>query len=69
VKAKDIAIISPYRGQIRKIREMMQKKFSLRHHLKWKDVTVGSTEELQVQFCFLRTNEFQVAYNNAFSHG
>jgi hypothetical protein len=52
LEAKEIAVISPYRGQIRKIREMMQKKFSLRHHLKWKDVTVGSTEELQVQFCF-----------------
>ena len=44
----DVGIISPYRRQVQKIRELMQKKF----HNKipnYKDVTVGSTEEFQGQ--------------------
>jgi superfamily I DNA and/or RNA helicase len=44
----DVGIISPYRRQVQKIRELMNKKFNNKIP-NYKDVTVGSTEEFQGQ--------------------
>ncbi len=47
---KDVAVIAPYRRQVQKIREMMNKRFQSRRRLAdYTQVTVGSTEELQGQ--------------------
>jgi hypothetical protein len=45
---KDIGIISPYRRQVQKLRDLMNRKFQNKIP-NWRDVTVGSTEEFQGQ--------------------
>ena len=52
MEAKDIAVISPYRGQIRKIVDLVQMKKRTKPELNWSDVTIGSTEELQASFLY-----------------
>ena len=47
-KGREIGIISPYRRQVQKIRDLMNHKFQ-NTRLDWKPVTVGSTEEFQGQ--------------------
>ena len=50
VLPKEIGIISPYRQQVRKIKELMNKKFQNKTQFKdWTGITVGSTEEFQGQ--------------------
>lgn len=50
VKAEEIGIISPYRRQVQKIKELMNKKFQNKVQFKdWTKVNVGSTEEFQGQ--------------------
>ncbi len=48
IQPKDLAVIAPYRRQVQKIREHMNRLFQ-RGPVKFTDVTVGSTEELQGQ--------------------
>ena len=47
VKPEQIGVISPYRRQVQKIKELMNRKFQNRIK-DWKKITVGSTEEFQV---------------------
>ena len=47
-KGKEIGVISPYRRQVQKIKDLMNHKFQ-RTRLDWKGITVGSTEEFQGQ--------------------
>ena len=48
VKPEEIGVISPYRRQVHKIRELMNKKFQNKFP-EWKKINVGSTEEFQGQ--------------------
>ena len=49
VDPSEIGIISPYRRQVQKIRDLMNRKFQHKHEFRdWKNITVGSTEEFQV---------------------
>ena len=55
VDPSEIGIISPYRRQVQKIRDLMNRKFQHKHEFRdWKKITVGSTEEFQVNIrqCF-----------------
>ena len=55
VDPSEIGIISPYRRQVQKIRDLMNRKFQHKHEFRdWKNITVGSTEEFQVNIrqCF-----------------
>jgi len=50
VDPSEIGIISPYRRQVQKIRDLMNRKFQHKHEFRdWKNITVGSTEEFQGQ--------------------
>ena len=46
VEPSEIGIISPYRRQVQKIRDLMNRKFQNKYR-DWKNITVGSTEEFQ----------------------
>merc|ERR1711988_851230 len=48
VEPSEIGIISPYRRQVQKIRDSMNRKFQNKYR-DWKNITVGSTEEFQGQ--------------------
>merc|ERR1712223_411507 len=48
VEPSEIGIISPYRRQVQKIRDLMNRKFQNKFR-DWKNITVGSTEEFQGQ--------------------
>jgi superfamily I DNA and/or RNA helicase len=52
VLPKEIGIISPYRRQVQKLRDLMNRKFQNRFK-NWQDITVGSTEEFQGQVSIL----------------
>ena len=58
---KDIAVLSPYRGQIKKIREMVSVRFGAKP-----EMTVGSTEELQVFLNGTVTSRLKVVYPSIF---
>ena len=51
VEPSEIGIISPYRRQVQKIRDLMNRKFQNKYR-DWKNITVGSTEEFQGENMF-----------------
>ena len=68
VDPSEIGIISPYRRQVQKIRDLMNRKFQHKHEFRdWKNITVGSTEEFQVNIrqCFALASVLFVRKNRS----